>query len=103
MTIIEDIITFPGGHPALPGHFPGNPIVPGALLLAAATALIGKAAERRVTGLRNAKFQASLKPEMPCRFRLNLREGGMIDLTCSAENAPVLTAVFETGPIGDCP
>ena len=101
MTVIEDIVSFPSDHPALPGHFPGNPIVPGALLLAAATTLIGRAAGRRVTGLRNAKFLASLKPETPCRFRLDLRDGGMIDLSCSAGETSVLTAAFETSPIGE--
>jgi 3-hydroxyacyl-[acyl-carrier-protein] dehydratase len=25
--------SFPNGHPAAQGHFPGNPIIPGALLL----------------------------------------------------------------------
>ena len=103
MTVFEDTIRFAADHPALPGHFPGNPIVPGALLLAAATALIETSAGRRVTGLRNAKFLSSLGPETPCRFRLTPRDGGVMDLACSAEDRPVLTAVLETGPIGEAP
>lgn len=97
MTVIEDTISFAADHPALPGHFPGNPIVPGALLLAAATALVKKFAGQPVTGLRNAKFLTSLKPEVPCHFRLTSRAVGSMDLTCSAEGATILTAVFETG------
>lgn len=97
MTVIEETISFAADHPALPGHFPGNPIVPGALLLAAATALVEKAASRPVTGLRNAKFLSPLKPEVACCFRLTSRDGGTVNLACSAEGATVLTAVFETG------
>lgn len=34
-------LRFPASHPAFPGHFPGAPVVPGALLLAAALAAHG--------------------------------------------------------------
>ncbi len=34
------ILSFPADHPAAPGHFPGNPIVPGAVLLDALVAAL---------------------------------------------------------------
>lgn len=103
MTVIEETISFAADHPALPGHFPGNPMVPGALLLAAATALVEKTAGKPVTGLRNAKFLSALKPDVACCFRLTPRDGGTISLACSAEGATVLTALFETGGSGAAP
>ena len=52
------------GHPALPGHFPGNPIVPGVVILGevllAAGGLIGRPV--RITGLPSVKFSAPLLP-----------------------------------------
>lgn len=48
-------------HPALPGHFPGNPIVPGVVLLQH----VFDAASRegfRVVALASAKFLAPLRP-----------------------------------------
>jgi 3-hydroxymyristoyl/3-hydroxydecanoyl-(acyl carrier protein) dehydratase len=53
---------FSAAHPAFPGHFPGNPIVPGALLLArvarAATAAFGAG----IGGVPAVKFLAPLRP-----------------------------------------
>jgi 3-hydroxymyristoyl/3-hydroxydecanoyl-(acyl carrier protein) dehydratase len=52
-------------HPALPGHFPGSPVVPGVVLLdAVATALAQHAGcATCVTGFPTVKFLAPLLPE----------------------------------------
>ncbi|SRR5258706_7722317 len=51
-------------HPALPGHFPGNPVVPGVVLLErvldAARAELGH--EPVVAELKQVKFLTPLKP-----------------------------------------
>ncbi|MGQ0523554.1 MAG: AMP-binding protein [Betaproteobacteria bacterium] len=53
------------GHPAMAGHFPGNPVVPGAWLLE----VIERAARERfgadlsVCGIPEARFRAVLRPE----------------------------------------
>lgn len=53
----------PHGHPSLPGHFPGRPIVPGVLLLEQAIAAI-EAAHGPLHRLRlpQVKFARSLLP-----------------------------------------
>ena len=64
--------TVPSTHPALAGHFPGDPIVPGAWLLA----LVEREARQRfgesfrVLGVPDASFRALLRPEEPFRIVL---------------------------------
>ena len=59
-------------HPALPGHFPGHPVVPGVVLLdAVVSALPAHAGGAvRVTGFPSVKFLAPLAPgqEFDIRF-----------------------------------
>lgn len=49
-------------HPALAGHFPGNPIVPGVLVLARVSRAAEVALGARVSAVREAKFHAPLRP-----------------------------------------
>jgi len=93
--IIEEIIAFPPKHPALDGHFPGNPIVPGVVLLDHAAGLARERGGWQVTAVRSAKFRQILRPGMDCTLRLVLRQDGALDLTCSAAGATVLTAILE--------
>jgi len=55
--------SIPCAHPALPGHFPGHPIVPGVLLLDCVLAGATAALNRPVTVLQKVKFVAPLLPD----------------------------------------
>jgi 3-hydroxymyristoyl/3-hydroxydecanoyl-(acyl carrier protein) dehydratase len=57
--------SIPCAHPALPGHFPGRPIVPGALLLDHVLTGVTAALNRPVTVLQKVKFIAPLLPDEP--------------------------------------
>lgn len=49
------------GHPALPGHFPGNPLVPGVVVLDRVAAAL-EATGAALAGFAQVKFVAPLKP-----------------------------------------
>lgn len=57
-------ILVPSGHPAIAGHFPGNPVVPGVLILEelilATNRWLGE--DIRIRRLQQAKFLAPLRP-----------------------------------------
>jgi len=50
-------------HPALPGHFPGRPIVPGVLVLDRVLTRVTTELNRPVSILQKVKFAAALLPE----------------------------------------
>jgi 3-hydroxyacyl-[acyl-carrier-protein] dehydratase len=49
-------------HPVFPGHFPGNPIVPGVLLLARISRAVARASGRQVVEVPAVKFLSPLAP-----------------------------------------
>ncbi len=60
----EKTRTIPANHPSLAGHFPGNPIVPGVVLLAEVIeALNAWRPDVQAVGLPVVKFLAALRPE----------------------------------------
>ena len=50
-------------HPSLRGHLPGQPIVPGVLLLDHVIEVAEQATGRLVTGVRDVKFILVLRPD----------------------------------------
>ena len=72
-------ITFGADHPAARGHFPGNPIIPGAVLLSEALRAAGTALQidfSRCT-VSSAKFPSPARP------------GDRVEIDCSAARARI--------------
>lgn len=72
--------TVAADHPALPGHFPGQPIVPGVVLLdyaiRCATTLLASNDGRWQIG--NAKFLSPVAPGEPLIFTFDSKPSGSI-------------------------
>jgi 3-hydroxyacyl-[acyl-carrier-protein] dehydratase len=78
------------GHPALPGHFPGRPIVPGVVLLDEALALIrADLANASMPALTSAKFLGMVLPGQVVEVRYG-PPGPRIALACVVDGAVVL-------------
>ena len=89
--------TIPADHPSLPGHFPGQPIVPGVVILdEVSAALRNWRADCQVTVIRLVKFLVPLKPEQP--FTISLSSGTAadeIDFSCRAEDRLIMQGRLE--------
>lgn len=54
-----------GAHPALAGHFPGNPVVPGVVILGRVCRAVAAAHGAAVAAVPLVKFHAPLRPAEP--------------------------------------
>ncbi len=83
-------LRFPAAHPAFAGHFPGAPMVPGALLLAAALDALGLA--RAGLEIASAKFLHPVPPGAEVEVshrgnRIELRAEGRVVATVQLKAA----------------
>ncbi len=90
----------PGTHPALPGHFPGRPVVPGVLLLDHVLRALHHLTGRELAQLKQVKFSSPLMPDESahgsCKvegsrvsFQVNAARNGAISLL--AEGSGILS------------
>ena len=63
-------LQFAADHPALPGHFPGQPLVPGVLLLEQLALALRAWRGQRLVHVPEAKFVAPLLPEQTALLQL---------------------------------
>ena len=63
MNRYEFDICIPATHPALPGHFPGHPIVPGVLLLDEVMTATLELTTLEIVRLQHVKFSSALMPD----------------------------------------
>ena len=85
-------VTISADHPSLPGHFPGQPIVPGVLLLDAVLQAAAAAAPERGAPARlvRAKFPAPVAPGAAVEITLATRAGDRLGFTCRCGETVVL-------------
>ena len=91
-------VRIPANHPALPGHFPGRPIVPGVVLLQCvldeAERWLGK--KLSVRQLPQAKFSAPLLPEQDAELELRLTRNEL-RFSVTRDAQVVTQGLFATG------
>lgn len=86
---------FAANHPCGAGHFPGNPIIPGALLLDEALACIAAdlSIQDAVWHVKSAKFPQPARPGDMVLASYTLTPGGEIRFECTVSDNKVLSGV----------
>jgi 3-hydroxyacyl-[acyl-carrier-protein] dehydratase len=83
-------------HPALPGHFPGYPIVPGVVMLDLVLAEVTRTwPECRVVGVRKWRFQRVWLPNEPARVEFGEVREGRLRVSCLTGDIPLCSGVLQ--------
>lgn len=91
-------IVIPSDHPALAGHFPGNPIVPGVVVL---THVLEAAGQRgySVKGVINTKFSSLLLPDETAVIEFKEQRSG-IGFVVLRDVTEIARGLLDCTPIG---
>lgn len=76
-------------HPALAGHFPGNPVVPGALILDEVINAFMSSSGTRPTAIVAAKFLRPLLPGQRCTIEFSPQREGRVQFVCRSQDQVV--------------
>jgi len=96
--LIEATASIAADHPALAGHFPGSPVVPGALLLDAVISAAETKGRCRVREVLRMKFHRPLGPDTAFSIRLRPLEGGRLEVACGVGAELLLSGLLRTVP-----
>ena len=91
MVVLERL--FPLDHPTAPGHFPGNPIIPGALLLSETLRAIEQSLDLNLSQGQpvSAKFLHPVRPGEIVRIEHSEARAGTLKFACAVGATLVLT------------
>lgn len=81
----ERMVTIGADHPALAGHFPGHPVIPGVVMLGEIMDAVRVMIKENIefVGMPSAKFLAPLNPGEPLTIRLDRPVNGVAEFTCT--------------------
>jgi 3-hydroxymyristoyl/3-hydroxydecanoyl-(acyl carrier protein) dehydratase len=82
-------------HPSLPGHFPGNPVVPGVVILDEVLHAVAQwQPQLLIAGFNTVKFLQPLRPNEPFSIEFDHSKTTRIKFECKKDHS-----VFATGLI----
>lgn len=84
----------PASHPALPGHFPDQPLVPGVVMLEQVALALLQSRQLRLSRVVEAKFVAPLLPEQQAVVTLS-EAGGRIRFEIRTQDALLARGIVE--------
>lgn len=86
-------LQFAAGHPTGVGHFPGNPIIPGALLLAEVLHCIEQTEGKRFSScnVKAAKFLYPARPGDSVEIEYSRSAQGTLEFQCAVGGTKVLS------------
>ena len=86
----------PKTHPCLPGHFPGNPVVPGVVILdEVIRAVTDWQSEWVIKGISSVKFISPLLPGEKFSIQLQIPEKGKLKFQCTVADRKVALGQFK--------
>lgn len=89
-------------HPALAGHFPGNPVIPGVIILDYARELLENALPKtRIKSITTIKFMQPVFPEQEFCIHLKASDKNKVKFTCLCNEKKIIygTFVIENKPL----
>jgi 3-hydroxymyristoyl/3-hydroxydecanoyl-(acyl carrier protein) dehydratase len=89
--------TIPPDHPALSGHFPGRPLIPGVVLLQESLATILDPDKQRVIRLEEAKFLAPVPPGVEVTVEITARTDETLSFIAKAGGRVAFRCRFRLG------
>ena len=87
--IVREHFSVDADHPSLPGHFPGNPVVPGVVLLDRIAVAIERAGAGTLHRVGAVKFLAPVLPAESVECVV-VREGGRVRFHATRDGVVVL-------------
>ena len=88
---MKSVFRFPANHPVLVGHFPGNPVIPGVLILEKILECYRQHHPQQPApgGFSHVKFLQPLRPEEDLRLEFSAKNNNKVVFICAGENDTV--------------
>lgn len=99
----ERTVTIGSDHPAIAGHFPGNPVVPGVVVLDEVIQSLREQHGRplKVIGLPAVKLSSPLRPDEALTISIHTEDPGCATFVCHAGSRPIASGTIQFRHVDD--